>query len=492
MLSPIYSTRQLPVFLRQKPFIQLSKMHLSTKAAKRIFLLTAILLLGLSAILYQQIDSLLESQKQLNRTNLLKLKLEQLLGSLIDTETAQRGFLLTQDSVFLDPYRGAYARAKALLQEISQLTSPNEQPKYNALQTFVAVRFGTFNHLFSQFNDPNLTPDLKKMYLRRTKATMDSIRYYMQEIESNADQLHSRREQENRKYNFLAPFYAVLLMVFAIAILVFSYEKILSHLKRTRQLLFRVRKLNNRLKQKNHQLELFNKELDSFTYIASHDLKEPLRKIMTYASMIDQQEARLSDKSNEVYLAKIRTSAERMQNLLDDLLYYSHTSSGEKKVEDVDLNQLITEVTQNLSEEISDSGATLHFANLPVIKGMPFQIKQLFENLISNSLKYRRDKAAPVITISSQLVSAKEISTRRHKASLQYLRLRFSDNGIGFEQSYAERIFRLFQRLHTKEGYKGTGIGLTICKKVMDNHHGFIRAFSEINQGATFDMYFPA
>jgi signal transduction histidine kinase len=467
-------------------------MQLSTKAAKRIFLLTAILLLGLSAVLYRQIDSLLKSQDQLNHTNLLKLKLEQLLGSLIDTETAQRGFLLTRDSAFLTPYRGAYARSNRLLTEINQLAGPDEQPKFNALQTFVAVRFGTFTHLFSVFDDPSLTPELRKMLLRRTKATMDSIRFYVQDIEAKADEMHRNREAENRKYTFLAPFYAVLLMALAIVILVFSYEKIVTHLKRTRQLLFRLKKLNNKLKHKNHQLELSNKELDSFTYIASHDLKEPLRKILTYTSMIEQKGEDVSFRDNAVYFEKIKHSAERMQNLLDDLLYYSHTSNTERTFEDVDLNKVVTEVVRNLDEEIAETGAKITYANLPVIKGMPFQIKQLFENLISNSLKYKKKETAPVINIDSTLVGENEIGRQHHKVSSHYVKLLFRDNGLGFEQSYAERIFRLFQRLHAQNGYKGTGIGLTICKKVVDNHNGIIKAHSEVNEGTTFEIYFPA
>lgn len=467
-------------------------MQLSGKTAKRIFLLTALALLALSALLYQQIHFLLESQKEINRTNLLKIKLEQLLGSLIDTETAQRGFLLTKDSLFLDPYYGAYSRSKNLLTDIEALTGPNERPGFNALQTFVAVRFGTFTHLFSQFDDPTLTPALKQMLLRRTKATMDSIRHYVQGIEVHADEWHRNREQENRRYTFLTPFYAILLIVFAVVILVFSYEKNSRYLRRTQRLLVRLKKLNNKLKQKNHQLELSNKELDSFTYIASHDLKEPLRKILTYTSMIEHNDEEVAYRDNKVHFEKIKQSADRMQNLLNDLLYYSHTSSGEKKFEEVDLNRIVTEVVQNLDEEIAETGAEIRFANLPVIKGLPFQIKQLFKNLLSNSLKYKQEKTPPVITIDSTLVGVAEIGVPEHKASKRYVKLRVSDNGLGFEQSYADRVFRLFQRLHTGQGYKGTGIGLTICKKVVDNHHGIIKAHSEVNRGTTFEIYFPA
>ena len=468
-------------------------MQLSAKAAKRIFLLTAVVLLGLSAVLYRQITSLLNSQEQVNNNHVLQLKLEQLLTALVNTETAQRGFLLTQDSLFLQPYQGAYTKARSLLQEIRNLTSGSEydMAKFNALQTFIEVKFGSFHHPFASFNDPDLTPNLKKIYLVQAKANMDSIRYYMQEIDGRANELLHVREEENRMYTFLTPFYAILLMVFSIIILVFSYERILNQLKRTKQLLFRLKKLNNKLKQKNYQLELSNSELDSFTYIASHDLKEPLRKIMTYISLINSNEKNSSTSEQQLQLRKISSFAERMQNLLDDLFHYSHTSQSEKVVEEVDLNKIVEEVMQGLSEEIAETGAAIRYERLPVIKGIPFQLRQLFQNLISNSLKYRQPTQPLVIGITSAVVNGKTIGNNHHKVSENYVQLLYRDNGIGFNQTYADKIFGLFQRLHSTENYKGTGIGLTICKKVVDNHQGFIRAFSAENEGTTFEIFFP-
>ncbi|MBB1286940.1 CHASE3 domain-containing protein [Flavisolibacter sp. BT320] len=467
-------------------------MQLSAKAAKLIFLLTTIVLLGLSALLYKQLTSLLDSQKEVNSTNVLKLKLEQLLTALVDTETSQRGFLLTQDSLFLEPYRGAYDRAKGLLALIDSLTPPTEydQAKFNALQTFVEVKFGTFNHPIARFNDPESTPAMRKNYLVHAKTTMDSIRYYVRDIENRAGEMLAMREEENRTYTVLTPLFAILLMVFSIGILVFSYDRILQQLKRTKKLLFRLKKLNNKLKQNNYELELSNRELEQFTYIASHDLKEPLRKIMTYTSLVLHEKNSQSLEETQ-RLQKISSFAERMQNLLDDLLLYSHTGQSETAIEDVDLNAVVEEAMQNLSEEIEETGAEIKMGHLPMIKGIPYQLRQLFQNLVSNSLKYRQQERRPVITIESSVVTEKALGNKPHKVSGQYVRLLFCDNGIGFNQAYADKVFRLFQRLHTTEDYKGTGIGLTICKKVVDNHHGFIQAHGAVNEGATFEIFFP-
>ena len=181
-----------------------------------------------------------------------------------------------------------------------------------------------------------------------------------------------------------------------------------------------------------------------------------------------------------------------MQNLLNDLLLYSHVNMSDRKFEEVDLNKVVENVTSNLKEEITENGAAINASTLPIVKGMPFQIHQLFENLISNSLKYKQQGHAPSICIESTIVQRKDIKENFHKDSNAYYKLYFKDNGAGFEQTYAEKVFKLFQRLHPRNGQPGTGIGLTICKKIIDNHNGYIKAVSEVNKGTTFEIYFPA
>ena len=236
------------------------------------------------------------------------------------------------------------------------------------------------------------------------------------------------------------------------------------------------------------ELQRSNEDLQQFAHVASHDLKEPLRKILTYSAMIEEAKGQnLSDKN---YLQKIRYSAQRMQNLLDDLLLYSHTSQAEKEFEKVDLNEILEDVQFNLKEEIEDSHTKIIAGKLPVVTGLPFQLKQLFENLIINSIKYKRTDLSPVITINSKFVSKEDFIPGQYKESSFYFKIVYSDNGTGFKQVYAEKIFELFKRVHSKNNV-GTGIGLTICKKIIQNHNGFITAKSELNQGASFEVYLP-
>ena len=469
-------------------------MRLSNKAAKMIFAIAAILLLSISYILYLQIRSILHLQDQLNDSNIVKLKLKETLSALKDAETAQRGYLLTNDSLFLEPFNGAYEKARTELSSLKAVSAEkvSQQRDLNSLETLVNLRFNTFNQAIQHYNDPGINDETRKQHLLRGKSVMDSIRMHVQNIELQEDQLVRQREKSRERFAFVTPMFAVLLMMTAIGILVFSYSKIIEQLNRLRTFLIRAKKMNNELKKKNHQLEMINNELDSFTYIASHDLKEPLRKILTYIDLIEKNPASGDGMFSHQHFSRIKTSAQRMQNLLNDLLLYSHVNMGERKFEMVDLNKVVSDVTSNLKEEIQENGAKIQSSDLPTLKGMPFQIRQLFENLITNSLKYKQQGRPPSISIESTIVNKKDIPEKFLKESNAYYKLNFTDNGSGFDQTYADKVFRLFQRLHPNNGQGSTGIGLTICKKIVDNHHGHIRAVSEVNKGTTFEIYLPA
>lgn len=467
-------------------------MQISARLARLIFITTSCVLLLLSYVLYLQVKDLIQSYNQINQANVVSLKLEQTLSTLKDAEAAQQGFLLTNDSLFLQPYLGAYERSVKLLGELHSLVNdPEQQNNLNALATLVEVRYRSFETVINQYNLPGINSDTKKMHLLKGKASMDSIRYHVGAIKRIEEGFMKEKEQVKQKHSFLAPLYAFLLIVTALGILLFFYNKTIKQLSRTKRLLKKLRHLNGKLSQKNYELEMYNKELDSFTYIASHDLKEPLRKIHTYTNMIAESELQTLSEKNMLHFTRIQHAVKRMQNLLDDLLLYSQTTKPAITFEEVDLNDIIKVVEENLAEEIKEHKAQIKTGKLPVVKGLPFQIKQLFENLITNSLKYRKEEVSPCIHIEGSLVDKKDVQLSLHKKSKQYYKILFSDNGLGFEQSYADKVFQLFQRVHTDGKHSGTGIGLTICKKIVQNHNGFIQASSEVNVGTQFEIYFP-
>lgn len=466
-------------------------MRLSNTAAKLIFTGTALVLLTVSYILYQQVRSLINTQEQVNEKYLVRTKLEETLSLMNEAESVQRGFLLTKDSSFLQPYEAAHTRTKELLNETRSYLSDTPQDDLNALQTFVELRFNTFRQAIEHYNTPGISAETQKGHLLRSQSLMDSINKYAASIEQREEQLVRQRENDKRKYLSLTPFYAILVIAIAIGIMLFSYIKIIEHLNRSKGLLRRLKKLNNRLKAKNHKLELYNKELDSFTYIASHDLKEPLRKILTFTTLIEADTDSHLSETGKAHFSRVSHAAYRMKNLLDDLLLYSKMNLNQKDLfEEVDLDKILEDVITDLSEELKESHALIHTGELSVVRGLPFQLKQLFENLIVNAIKYSRKDITPDICINTMLVDKNDIKEAFPKTSPTYCKVMIRDNGEGFEQCYSEKIFQLFQRLQNrKDG--GTGIGLTICKKIIDNHRGFIKAISEVNKGTTFEIYLP-
>lgn len=257
------------------------------------------------------------------------------------------------------------------------------------------------------------------------------------------------------------------------------------------ELELQVKNRTKELEEFNVELERKNKELQSFSYVASHDLQEPLRKIKTFASIIINNEmVNLSNKGKD-YLEKMSLAANRMQVLIKDLLSFSGLSIIERSFERTDLNKMISEIKIELQELITEKNAEIEASAMPEVDLIAFQIQQLLQNLIINSLKFSIPNSTPKIMINGKIVTGKELDNKLLLPESRYFQLSVQDNGIGFEPKYADKIFDVFQRLHTQEKYKGTGIGLAIVKKIVENHNGIIIAKSELGKGALFNIYLP-
>ncbi|MEO8236604.1 MAG: CHASE3 domain-containing protein [Flavobacterium sp.] len=249
--------------------------------------------------------------------------------------------------------------------------------------------------------------------------------------------------------------------------------------------------LNIKLKERNNELEKSNQELASFNHVASHDLQEPLRKIQTFISRIsDADKAVLSDNAKD-YIVKIETSAKRMRVLIDDLLLFSKTNTTKKEFIKSDLNELFENAKLELAVIIDEKKGQLEVDKLPKLKVIPYQIEQLFINLIGNSLKYSQSEIAPQITIKCDKILSNEYPEILEQPFKKFYKITFTDNGMGFDPQFKDNIFILFQRLHSKTDYPGTGIGLAICKKIVENHKGHITADSEPNKGSVFTVFLP-
>jgi two-component system, chemotaxis family, CheB/CheR fusion protein len=246
------------------------------------------------------------------------------------------------------------------------------------------------------------------------------------------------------------------------------------------------------------KLILANQELESFSYIASHDLQEPLRKIQTFAKMIMERETENLSDNGKDYFQRIEKASRRMQILIEDLLAYSQANTKAQRFESTDLTKIVEEVIYDFRETIEEKKATIQFQHLGKANVIPFQFRQLMQNLLGNALKFASAVRPLIISINSTIAEASvllgenpTLDEAKLRAKGRYHHISVTDNGIGFEPIFSDQIFNLFQRLHGKDKYAGTGIGLAIVKKIVENHNGVITAHGEPDKGATFDVYIP-
>lgn len=240
------------------------------------------------------------------------------------------------------------------------------------------------------------------------------------------------------------------------------------------------------LKIYSKKLEVSNQELQDFASVAAHDLQEPLRKIQTFSDRVKIKAKDTISSEAFDYLERVQASAKRMQILINDLLTYSRVTTKANPFSQVSLNKIVNQVKSDLEIRIEQTSGIVDVSDLPNIDADPTQMHQLFQNLISNALKFHKPSSNPIVKVSASIIDDPEID--RHGKTCE---ITVADNGIGFDQKYVDRIFTIFQRLHGRHEYEGTGIGLAVCRKIIDRHGGRITAQSQLDQGTTFIILLP-
>jgi light-regulated signal transduction histidine kinase (bacteriophytochrome) len=256
--------------------------------------------------------------------------------------------------------------------------------------------------------------------------------------------------------------------------------------------------LESRIEERTQELSLYsdelarsNRELEDFAFVASHDLQEPLRKIRAFGNRLESGYNDVIDERGKDYLARMLNAAERMSMLISDLLAFSRVSTRGKEFDEVDLNNTIQSVLGDLEIAIDETSAEISVGDMPVIRGDKSQLEQLFLNLISNALKFQSEGVTPAVNINAEKATESDTHDILMADEYDWIKITVKDNGIGFEQSFAEKIFAPFQRLHGRSEYKGTGIGLAVCRRIVERHNGQITALSSPGQGATFSIIMP-
>lgn len=445
-------------------------------------------------------------------------------STVLDAETGQRGYLLTEDARFLQPYEDAVAQVDQRLQMLKELVAdnPGETANWAELRDLVQTRLNILAEILNVQKTKGAQAARSSLLAGTGRLAMERVRTKLNDMEQLERQLLSVRNGESETAYWTAVVAGTISTLLGLLLAIAGYILILRDIQIRNRAAADLQAANDRLEERVHErtqtiskmvetlrgeievrsaaedaarhfadeLQRSNRELEQFAAVASHDLQEPLRKIQAFADRLQSHSHEQLGEKGQDYLDRILNSASRMRRLIDDLLAYSRVASKGLAFTTVNLNQIVREVIGDLEILLQQSGGAVECSGLAPVLADPVQMRQLFQNLLANSLKFHRPDIPPRIIISSVKVPITQSSNGETEHGL-HLQVTVRDNGIGFEPAYRERIFDLFQRLHGRDQYEGTGIGLAICKKIMERHGGTISAESTPGEGASFTLALP-
>jgi signal transduction histidine kinase len=449
------------------------------------FVLSLLIILVISFISAKQLSSLLKYNEQVTNTDRVINLLSNVEVQLLEAESSQRGYLLTRDSSYLKDF---FIAPKTIYGVLDSLR--NAIPDNKHKQDLIKIRYAVATRLqiLQETIDNVLAGDQEKVRtnIARGKSVMDDFQLQTKKFQNEQIDLLGESETSKKKYEIAAPIYLRIIFILSMIFHIGAFILIVKEFRRRHQ-------YQKDLERKIKELKMSHDELEQIAFIASHDLQEPLRKMRTFGGRLLLQYKDSLDESGRMMLSRIDFAARRMQGLIEDLVDYTHLINSNEEKQKVDLQTCIEEVQNSLANIIENRSVQFSISELPVIDGYPFQLRLLFTNLIHNSIKFSKDDTPPFIEISSTQIEGDKVDeVSERSGSETYIKVSLKDNGIGFENEFANRIFVMFQRLHNQNSsYGGKGIGLSICKRVMTNHNGFIAAEGEPNEGATFNVYFP-
>ncbi len=455
-----------------------------------IFSTMAISLLTLILFLWLVYERSLETKMRtdaVEHTYQVRLTTKDLLEAVLNIETGARGYSMTHNKSYLLPFVEGNDKIKGIYKSLKFLVRDNlvQLKRLDSLDRFTDMKLKLIQTNISII-DSGGKADMT--LVQASKQAMDEIRAITTRFLNMEEQFQIERAQfqieADRNLRLYAMFFSGLALLFLLLFFRILYRELRRRFDA--QLM---------LEQNITELRRANIELEQFSNIASHDLQEPLRKIRTFGERLLRKHSDSLDEDGKFNITRINDAALRMQTLINDLLTFSHTAIvNERNYESVNLNKVISSIEEELTLMITDKKAQISVipAVLPTFDSIPFQIHQLFSNLIANAIKYSREGVNPIIKITHEVAMGSDLGDIEGIVpNNYYYHFRVIDNGIGFESKYAEKIFVIFQRLHTPNEYAGTGIGLAICHRIVANHKGVINAESQEDKGSTFHIYLP-
>jgi signal transduction histidine kinase len=451
------------------------------------FVMAMVLIASGFIISFYSYNQYSEDTKRVRHTYEVTGTLERILSLVKDAETGSRGYVISNDTTYLAPYKMAL---RLLPEQINQLRILGNDNRVQIQRRITLEQLIKDKLAITKVRIGVGIADKRNHAVNaESKRTMDALRWHVAlMVDTERILMDMRNRQAGRSFrNTLIIIFGLSLLTFMV--LAISYrllEQELIHRQTTED---QLREYEVQLKGQIRQLETSNEELERFAFVASHDLQEPLRKIQSFSNLIMDRYANLFDEDSMLFMSKIAHSAERMSKLIKDLLNFSRISNHQEDFKPVPLNEIVQRILDDQELRIKGLDVRVEVGKLPVIQAVASQMDHLFNNLISNALKFTRPGIQPMLRIQAKPVNGEDYAGLTPDRT--YFEITIEDNGIGFEEKYLDHIFKVFQRLHGKTAFEGTGIGLAICKRVVMYHHGLITARSQPQEGATFVVVLP-
>ncbi len=455
-----------------------------------------------AVVSYRMALRLVENARWVVHTHEVLSELEGTLSALKDAETGERGYLITGDESYLMPYKTGIVEVQEHLGSLRSLTSDNarQQRRIAALSSLIAHRLEQLRQGLDSFRTAGPAAARATILTGDGQRTMDAVRWIVAQMTNEETRLLSRRSETSRESGRTVLWtlsIANLLLISLILLAAYLTQRDLQRRRQTETALLAVRDelevrvqertaelatANANLRQSTLELERSNRELQDFAFVASHDLQEPLRKIQAFGDRLRRKHGEALGPEGLDYLERMQRAAQRMHVLINDLLTFSRVTSRGQPFVPTDLGQIAREVLSDLEVRVEQTGGRVEIGDLPTLDADPLQMRQLLQNLIGNALKFHRDGEPPVVTVTGSLLA---------DGGPPWARIVVADNGIGFDMKYLDRIFTPFQRLHGRAEYEGTGMGLAVCRRIVERHGGALTAESAPGQGARFLITLP-
>ena len=429
-----------------------------------------------------------------NHSNNTLIALENLGKTAGELESGMRGYVQTGYGDFLTDYKSRRKSVYTTFYDLTVLTSDNKerQKLVQTLRPLIDERLKYLERTRVLSEKKQRNNALISGLQVEGRQVMRKLSARIEHIKNKERELLNERLDSYQTYSSTSLLIIILIVSFAAIILGMVFILLQNEFKARKEHENRLYSQQLSLEEKILELNSSNQALEHFAYVASHDLQEPLRKILTFADRLIVKSEQLLDGETRQYIERIVHSAGRMRNLIKGLLSYSKAAKQAEDFEKVDLIQLIEAVKDDLEPLITEKNAVIKVGPLIPVNADPVQMWQLIQNVLSNAIKFSKENIPPLVEISGKLIRPGTLETPPGEAAYPELyQITFTDNGIGFDEKYLDRIFIIFQRLQSRELYEGTGIGLAVCKRIVENHGGFMSASSKVDEGTSFYVYLP-